>query len=54
MTPKEKDLEIIRLQNICIAMANEIEQKRKEILNLNEQIAIAAEQVPKYAFIIYK
>lgn len=47
---KESDLEIIRLQNIGISMANDIEQKRKEIESLKEQLAIASEQVPKGAF----
>ena len=44
------DDEIIRLQNIGIEMANDIEQKRKEIESLKEQLAIASEQVPKGAF----
>ena len=46
---KESDLEIIRLQNIGIEMANDIEQKRKEIESLKEQLAISSEQVPKWA-----
>ena len=48
---KESDVEIIRLQNIGIVMANDIEQKRKEIESLKEQLAIASEQVPKGAFV---
>ena len=42
--------EIIRLQNVGISLANDIEQKRKEIESLKEQLAIASEQVPKGAF----
>jgi|GEM_PF-6852877 len=48
---KPSDTEIIRLQNVGIEMANMIEQQRKEIISLKEQLAIASEQVPKGAFI---
>lgn len=44
--------EIIRLQNIGIAMANDLEQKRKEIESLKDQLAISSEQVPKGAYVI--
>ena len=46
----DNDAETIRLQNIGIAMANDIEQKRKEIESLKEQLAIASEQVSNGSF----
>jgi hypothetical protein len=42
--------EIKRLQILCMSFANEIEQKRKEIESLKEQLLIASEQIPKDAF----